>query len=92
MKEDFTNWKENKVDNHKCNNWVGCLRTLQAVIDKEATREEEEAFLSHIEECMPCYTMFKMDHTIKKVVLKKIEKKPVPLYLANSIMAKIKKQ
>lgn len=91
----FTNWlkntfkrKENTVE--RCKESEKCMEILQLLIDGEANNEQESYFRKHIETCMPCYQYYNLEKAIKEILQTKIERKPVPQDLVNTIKLKIK--
>ncbi|HEY8400672.1 MAG TPA: zf-HC2 domain-containing protein [Cytophagaceae bacterium] len=89
MNKNFTFWmnKLNKSEQTICHE---CLKTLQLVVDGEATKEEEEYFRKHLEECMPCYNFFQVEKSVKQILQHKIEKKKVPASVIDTIKNKIR--
>ncbi len=90
----FTNWLKKNFDkesttNGKCQESKKCIEMLQIILDGEASEEEQQYFLNHVEECAPCYQYYNLEKTIRLVLKQKIEKKPIPEDLIESIKAKI---
>lgn len=94
----FTNWLKNTfkrkdsavVEKCRCEESEKCMEILQLLIDGEADNEQEAYFLKHIETCMPCYQYYNLEKAIKEILKTKIERKPVPQDLVNTIKLKIK--
>ncbi|MDQ3393807.1 MAG: anti-sigma factor [Bacteroidota bacterium] len=90
----FTNWlkktfspKPEKAK--KCLDSEKCLKLLQLILDGEASEFETNYFHSHIEDCMSCYKHYDLEKTIRQVLKTKVEKRPVPVDLIQSIKLKI---
>lgn len=66
-----------------------CMEILHLLLDGEADEEQSKYFRQHIERCMPCYECYSLDMAIKEVLKTKIERKPVPQDLVNTIKIKI---
>jgi anti-sigma factor (TIGR02949 family) len=62
-----------------------CLQSLQLILDGEASRELEDNFVKHLNECMHCYNLYHLDKAVKELVQTKIRKIPVPSSLHNKI-------
>lgn len=67
-----------------------CIKTLWLIIDNEATKEEESYFMEHIDKCMSCLKRYRLEHSVKKLLKNKLERKPVPEGLVELIKARIK--
>ncbi len=90
----FTNWlkknfspKSSKPNN--CAEEEKCLTMLQLILDGEASDFEEKYFQAHIDDCMCCFERYNLDKCIKQVLKTKLEKRPVPVDLIQSIKLKI---
>lgn len=66
-----------------------CLHGLQLILDGEASADEEAYFMKHLDECMPCYNLYKLDKAVKELLQTKIKKKNVPSALRTEIQKKI---
>jgi anti-sigma factor (TIGR02949 family) len=91
----FTNWLKNTLGKKEnstemCQESKKCMEILELLLDGEADSEQEVFFRDHIERCMPCYQHYNLEKTIKELLKTKIEKKPVPNDLVDSIKLKIK--
>ncbi len=73
----------------KCLDSEKCLKLLQLILDGEASEFETHYFNSHIEDCMSCFEHYNLEKTIRQVLKTKIEKRPVPAELIQSIRSKI---
>ncbi|WMJ75437.1 anti-sigma factor [Cytophagaceae bacterium ABcell3] len=91
MEKDYSGKENRYVKSGFCNDRTYCLKVLRGVLDKESSLEEEAYFMEHISECPSCHQLYQVESAIKNVVVKKIEKKPVPVYLADNIRNKLKK-
>jgi anti-sigma factor (TIGR02949 family) len=68
-----------------------CVKSLQMVVDGEATKEQENYFMTHLEECMPCYNFYQLEKSVKLILQNKIQKKSAPPSLAEDIRTKLRK-
>ena len=73
-----------------CPDQANCLKILQLMLDNEADETQKKQFELQIKNCMPCYKMYHLDAAIKEVLQSKIETKPVPDDLVDTIKLKIK--
>ncbi|MBX9852142.1 MAG: hypothetical protein K2X86_10325 [Cytophagaceae bacterium] len=91
MKRNFTNWMGSLFGKPKQKaTCCDCIKSLQLVVDGEATKQQEEYFLNHLDECMPCYNFYEVEKTVKQVLQNKIEKKSAPTHLAENIRSRLK--
>ena len=77
-----------KVNGYCCKD---CVSDLYSVLDGEAGQEEEKYFMDHINECRCCFDQYEIDKSVKELVKYKIDQKPVPSSLVESIKNKINK-
>jgi anti-sigma factor (TIGR02949 family) len=68
-----------------------CLKSLQLIVDGEATQEQEVYLMSHLDECLLCYNYYEMEKSVKKLLRNKIEKKACPESIIESIREKLRK-
>ncbi len=88
MATNLFNWiKQNLFGQISCQR---CLELLELITDGEASQEEERQFRKHVDECLPCYESFNLEQSIKEMLQTKLEKKPVPDDLIQSIKQKIR--
>jgi anti-sigma factor (TIGR02949 family) len=66
-----------------------CLKSLQLVVDGEATKEQEDFFMNHLDECIPCYNFYQVEKSVKEVLQNKICKKEAPSHLIHQIRNQI---
>lgn len=66
-----------------------CLEILNAVMDGEATPEQEEMFVKHIQTCMPYYEIYNLDKTIKELLKSRCCGKDVPNDLLDAIKSRV---
>jgi len=78
-----------KVEKRYC--CKDCLCKLYSVLDGEATTDEVHYLNDHIDHCKPCYNHYQIEKSVKEVIKHKLEKRPVPTDLINSIKTKIDK-
>jgi anti-sigma factor (TIGR02949 family) len=67
-----------------------CVKNLYAVMDGEASKDQEDYFRSHINECLPCFNRYEIDRSVKEVLKLRVEHKEVPSNLVSSIKDKLK--
>jgi len=91
MKRNFSNWMgslfKKPVKKATC---CDCLESLQLVVDGEATKDQEQYFMNHLDECLPCYNFYQVEKSVKEVLQSKISKKEVPSHLISQIRSQIK--
>ena len=68
-----------------------CLCRLNTVLDGEATKEEMLYLQEHIDQCSPCYDHYNIEKAVKEVIKHKLEQRPVPANLIESIRGNINK-
>jgi len=73
----------------KCAEEEKCFQSLQLILDGEACEEEEAVFMKHLEHCMPCFNLYKVDKAVKELLQSRIQKKEVPTDLVQSIKKNI---
>lgn len=92
MNINFTNWMgsllKRPMSKATC---CDCVQSLQLVIDGEASKEQEEYFMSHLDECSPCYNFYELEKSVKQILQNKIEKKPCPPHVLDNIREKLRK-
>jgi anti-sigma factor (TIGR02949 family) len=66
-----------------------CVRNLYSVLDGEASKDQEEYFRNHINECSPCFNRYEIDKSVKEVIKLKVEHRDVPQSLISSIKDKL---
>lgn len=62
---------------------------IQLVIDNEATRNQEVFLQRHLKMCLRCMDQYDVNAELKKALKLKLQNKPVPTGLAESIREKI---
>lgn len=72
-----------------CDHQADCLKRIQSILDGGATEEEKEHFKEHLDQCMPCIEMYKLEKCIKEALQGKVEKKCCPEKLAAAIRSQI---
>ncbi len=89
MKNFLHNPPKLEIDNRDiaCEEFVNLM---QAIIDGEATKEEEEFFNQHYSTCNPCHEYFTFSKSFFEFVKSKIKVEPLPNDLASSILQKVK--
>ena len=73
----------------KCPDIDKYLIILRQMLDNEATSDQEQFLLNHIDGCKCCLAEYELEQQVREVLKSKLEKKEVPVGLANSIKAKI---
>jgi anti-sigma factor (TIGR02949 family) len=92
MTINFTNWMSRLFRKDKSKSTCKeCLESLQLLVDGETTKEQEDYFKRHLNECLPCYDFYNLEKSVKEVLKSKIEKRPVPASLAENIRTKLKR-
>jgi anti-sigma factor (TIGR02949 family) len=92
MNRNFTNWMGSLFRKpEKKATCCECVKSLQLVVDGEATKEQEQYFMSHLDECLPCYNFYEVEKSVKMILQNKIEKKPCPPHLLDNIREKLSK-
>jgi mycothiol system anti-sigma-R factor len=61
------------------------------VLDGEASPEQQEKFMTHIDTCSHCFECYEVDKSVKELVKYKIENREVPNNLIDTIKSKIQK-
>jgi anti-sigma factor (TIGR02949 family) len=90
MKNNFSNWMGSLFRPKKKATCCDCIKSLQLVVDGEASKEQESYFMNHLDECLPCYNSFQVEKSVKEVLQSKIEKKPCPPHVIDNIRAKLR--
>lgn len=78
--------KKEPVD---CKEYKRCLEYLNLMLDNEATLEQETYLKNHIESCMLCFEQYEVEKQIRELLKTRIERRPVPADLAQSIRQKV---
>ena len=65
------------------------LKNLYLIVDGEATKEQEEYFNRHIEQCIPCLNSYSLEKSVKEFLNSRIEKRPVPQSVLDNIKSEI---
>ncbi|MHA8051708.1 hypothetical protein V7S79_11410 [Aquirufa sp. ROCK-SH2] len=71
-----------------CEHQSNCMKLIQRILDKEATAEEEAAFLANKDQCLPCQEGYELEMSLKKAIKEKCHKK-CPESLFDEIRAKL---
>jgi mycothiol system anti-sigma-R factor len=92
MKATITNLFQRLVRNKKpgycCKD---CVTALYSVLDGEASSQQQEYFMKHIQDCAPCFQQYEIDRSVKEMLRYKLAHKVVPPSLIHSIKQKIDK-
>ncbi|HRK53684.1 MAG TPA: mycothiol system anti-sigma-R factor [Cyclobacteriaceae bacterium] len=62
-----------------------CLEMLQAILDGDATEEQQQYFREHMDKCKPCYKSHELNMQIKQLVKSKCCGSHVPPDLVEKI-------
>ncbi len=73
-----------------CSNCVKVHELLNVIIDDEATKDEEEFFKEHIDECAPCLEKYNVERSLIEKIKSKLSHKCCPESVVNSIKSQIK--
>lgn len=73
----------------RCNGKAACMERILGVVGGDISPEQEEVFKANIQHCLPCYQEFDVQLAIRQAVQLKVEEKPVPEGLLDSIRRKI---
>jgi hypothetical protein len=71
-----------------CEHQKNCMKLIQRILDREATPEEEAAFLANKNQCLPCKEGYELELSLKKAIKDKCTKK-CPDLLLEQIKAKL---
>ncbi|MEQ9592594.1 MAG: anti-sigma factor [Cyclobacteriaceae bacterium] len=66
-----------------------CLEMLQVILDGDASKDQQEYFASHMEECMPCYKNHQLDLQIRALIKSKCCGGNVPADLIDKIKSQV---
>lgn len=68
---------------------ITCIEMLQAILDGNATIEQQQYFEKHMDECMPCYKSHELDMQIKQLIKSKCCGNHVPADLVEKIKSQV---
>jgi len=54
-----------------CEHQKDCMKLIQRILDKEASPEEEAAFLANKNQCIPCQEGYELETSLKKAIKEK---------------------
>lgn len=66
-----------------------CMEMLQAILDGDATPQQQADFKEHMEGCMPCYKEYNLEMVIKELLKTKCCGECAPPELIERIKNKI---
>lgn len=91
MKTNLSNWMGSlfKKPQQKAT-CCDCVKSLQLVVDGEASKEQEAYFMNHLDDCMPCYNSYQLEKSVKEILRSKIEKKNCPPHVIENIRTKLR--
>ena len=65
------------------------MEMLQVILDGQATKEQHEFFVGHMDHCMPCFKGYQVDMTIKELLRSKCSGGEAPTELVTQIRSQI---
>ena len=71
-----------------CTHKADCLKLIQRIIDREATPEEEAAFLANKDQCLPCQEGYALEKSLRNAIKANCKSK-CPTDLFDQIKAKL---
>ncbi|MTI30265.1 anti-sigma factor family protein [Xanthovirga aplysinae] len=80
----------NEISQVSCGEVRTFLPLIHQQLDGEISPEEESQLNHHLEKCAKCRQMLRLEQAIKDALQVKLEKKPLPKGLVNSIKLQIK--
>lgn len=80
---------QNKPMKHNCEHRAECMKIIQAILDDEATDAEKDHFRENMDKCIPCIESYRLEKCIKDSLNFKLEKKPCPQSILDTIITKI---
>lgn len=83
----FNAFRKDKEEN-EC---MKILGMLDSVLDEEVSKEQQDAFHNHLEQCMPCYEKYNLDRSVKELLRSRCTHAPVPDNLVEEIRTQISK-
>ena len=69
---------------------MDCVKNLYSVLDGESSKDQEEYFRTHIDECSSCFNRYEIDKSVKEVIKFKVENKAVPSDLVAAIKERVR--
>jgi len=72
-----------------CEHHAECMKVIQSILDDEATDAEKEHFRINMDKCIPCIESYRLEKCIKDSLNLKIQKKPCPQSILDTIISKI---
>lgn len=72
-----------------CEHHAECMKIIQAILDDEATEAEKDHFRENMDKCIPCIEAYRLEKCIKDSLSNKVQKKPCPQNILNTIITKI---
>ncbi|MCU0437076.1 MAG: hypothetical protein MUC49_04125 [Raineya sp.] len=85
--KNFHEKNEMKQSSDPCN--CCCLDSLYTILDGEASEENTEELMAHIEKCLPCYQQYDLEVAIRELLQTRLAKKCPPQDLLDCIREKI---
>ncbi len=80
---------QQKPMKQNCEHHADCMKIIQAILDDEATDAEKDHFRDNMDKCIPCIESYRLEKCIKDSLQFKVEKKPCPQNILNTILSKI---
>lgn len=73
----------------RCKEEERCLELVRLMLDDQATKEDSEYVLKHIDGCYRCYDNYDLEKTIRKAVKSKTNNLNVSTELVEEIKSKV---
>jgi anti-sigma factor (TIGR02949 family) len=73
----------------KCPDFQKYLQVLHLILDNEATEADHHYLFNHLEGCSCCLNEYELEKQVRELIKTKLEQRPVPPGLTQSIKAKI---
>ena len=72
-----------------CRNFDKCYEILKLIVDDQASREQQEYFKEHMENCMHCLQEYNLEQEIKQMIRQQADRQTVPSDLIDTIRTAI---
>ena len=73
----------------QCEHHAECMKSIQAILDGEATEMQKEHFRLNMDQCLPCIEIYRLEKCVKESLQSKVSKIPCPENLIATIRTKI---
>jgi anti-sigma factor (TIGR02949 family) len=78
-----------EVIKKECEHHASCMKTIQSILDGEATESEKEHFRQNMDKCLPCIETYRYEKCVKDSLQNKVEKVPCPKNIIATILSKL---